>query len=39
MRKIEEKFFKALMIVSSITILGVLLYILYTVVVRGLPSL
>jgi phosphate transport system permease protein len=39
MRKLEEKLFKGLMILSSCLILGVLLYILITVVYRGLPSL
>jgi phosphate transport system permease protein len=39
MRKLEEKIFKALMIASSVIIFSVLLYILYIIVRKGLPSL
>lgn len=39
MRKLEEKIFKGLMIGSSVLILSVLLYILYVIVRKGLPSL
>jgi phosphate transport system permease protein len=39
MRKIEELFFKILMIFSSSIILGILLFILYTIISKGLPSL
>ncbi len=39
MRKIEERFFKVLMMMSSGIILGLLMFILYTVIRRGLPSL
>lgn len=39
MRKFEERFFKALMIAATLTIFGVLLYILWIIVKRGLPSL
>jgi phosphate transport system permease protein len=38
-KKLEEKIFKGLMIGSSLLIFGVLLYILYIVVKKGLPSL
>jgi len=39
MRKLEEKFFKCLMIGSTILILSMLLYILYIIIHKGLPSL
>jgi len=39
MKKIEEKIFKCLMIGSTILILSVLLYILYVIMKKGLPSL
>ena len=39
MRKTEEFVFKILMILSSCIILGILLFILYTIISRGLPSL
>jgi len=39
MRKIEEKIFKCLMIGSTMLILSVLLYILYIIMKKGLPSL
>lgn len=39
MRKLEEKIFKGLMIGSSMLIFGVLLYILYIIIKKGLPSL
>jgi phosphate transport system permease protein len=39
MKKLEEKFFKFLMIVSTMLILSVLLYILYIIIKKGLPSL
>jgi phosphate transport system permease protein len=39
MRKLEEKFFKCLMIGSTILILSMLLYILYIIIKKGLPSL
>ncbi|MBP8849492.1 MAG: ABC transporter permease subunit [Breznakibacter sp.] len=38
-RKIEEKIFKTLGILSTILILSMLLYILYVIVRKGLPSL
>jgi phosphate transport system permease protein len=38
-RKLEEYFFKGLMIASTSLIFGVLLFILWTIVKRGLPSL
>jgi len=38
-KKLEEKIFKGLMIGSSMLIFGVLLYILYIIVKKGLPSL
>jgi phosphate transport system permease protein len=38
-RRLEEKFFKALMIFASILIISVLLYILYVIIRKGLPSL
>jgi len=39
MKYLEEKIFKALMIFASVTILAVLLYILYVIISKGLPSL
>lgn len=39
MRKIEEKFFKCMMIGSTILILSMLLYILYIIIKKGFPSL
>ena len=39
MKKLEEKIFKGLMIGSSMLIFGVLLYILYIIIIKGLPSL
>jgi phosphate transport system permease protein len=39
MRKLEERFFKALMIGSTVLILGMLLYILFVIIEKGLPSL
>jgi phosphate transport system permease protein len=39
MRKFEERFFKVLMIGASLTILSVLLYILFIIIQKGLPSL
>jgi len=39
MKNLEEKIFKALMIFASVTILSVLLYILYVIISKGLPSL
>ena len=39
MKKLEEKIFKILMIGSTILILSVLLYILYVIMKKGLPSL
>jgi phosphate transport system permease protein len=39
MKKYEEVFFKALMILSTLLIMGVLVFILGTVVVKGIPSL
>ena len=39
MKHLEEKIFKALMIFASVTILAVLLYILYVIISKGLPSL
>jgi phosphate transport system permease protein len=39
MKNLEEKIFKALMIFASVTILAVLLYILYIIISKGLPSL
>lgn len=39
MRKLEERIFKALMIGSTILIISVLLYILFIIVRKGLPSL
>lgn len=39
MRKLEEKIFKALMIGSTLLIISVLLYIVFIIVMKGLPSL
>ena len=39
MKHLEEKIFKALMIFASVTILAVLLYILFVIISKGLPSL
>ena len=39
MRKFEEQFFKALMIASTLIIVGVLLFILGVIIKKGLPSL
>ena len=39
MRKLEEKIFKCLMIGSTVLILSMLLYILYIIIKKGLPSL
>ncbi|HNV53239.1 MAG TPA: phosphate ABC transporter permease PstA [Tenuifilaceae bacterium] len=39
MRKLEERIFKVLMIISSLVIMSVLLYILWIIIRRGLPSL
>ncbi len=39
MRKLEERIFKALMIGSTILIISVLLYIIFIIVSKGLPSL
>jgi len=39
MKKYEESFFKMLMIISALIILGVLIFIIGTVVYKGLPSL
>jgi phosphate transport system permease protein len=39
MRKIEELVFKILMILSSCVILGILLFILFTIISRGVSSL
>jgi phosphate transport system permease protein len=39
MKKLEEKFFKALMIGSTMLILSMLLYILFIIIKKGLPSL
>lgn len=39
LRRIEERFFKALMISSVVTVLGSLLIILVTIIWRGLPAL
>jgi phosphate transport system permease protein len=36
---LEEKFFKAVMIMSAVLILGILLYILGTIFIKGLPAL
>ena len=38
-RKIEEKFFQGLMILSTLVILSSLLLILLTILVKGLPYL
>jgi phosphate transport system permease protein len=39
MRKLEEKIFKALMIGATIIIFSILIYIIYIIVRKGLPSL
>jgi phosphate transport system permease protein len=39
MKKLEEKFFKILMIGSTMLILSMLLYILYIIIKKGFPSL
>ncbi|MFA6922635.1 MAG: phosphate ABC transporter permease PstA [Bacteroidales bacterium] len=39
LKKLEEAFFKSLMILSAISILSVLLFIIYSIVRKGLPSL
>ena len=39
MKKLEEKIFKFLMIGSTALILSLLLYILYIILKKGLPSL
>jgi phosphate transport system permease protein len=39
MRKLEEKIFKGLMIGASAIIISILLYILYVIIHKGLPSL
>ena len=39
MKHLEEKIFKALMLFASVTIFAVLLYILYIIISKGLPSL
>ena len=39
MKKLEEKFFKVLMIGSTVLILSMLLYILYIIIKKGFPSL
>jgi phosphate transport system permease protein len=39
LKKLEENFFKALMIFSSLIIMGILIYIIGTIVYKGLPSL
>jgi phosphate transport system permease protein len=39
MRKLEEKIFKALMIGATVIIFSVLIYIIYVIVRKGLPSL
>ncbi len=39
MKKLEEKIFKFLMVGSTLLILSVLLYILYVIMKKGLPSL
>lgn len=36
---LEEKFFKVVMIFSAVIILGILLYILGTIFIKGFPSL
>jgi len=38
-KKYEERFFKILMIASALIIIGVLIYIIGTIVFKGLPSL
>jgi phosphate transport system permease protein len=39
LKKYEESFFKILMILSALIIMGVLIYIIGTIVYKGLPSL
>lgn len=39
MRRLEERIFKVLMIISSLVIMSVLLYILWIIIRKGLPSL
>ena len=39
LKKIEESFFKALMLLAAISILSVLFFIIYSIVSKGLPSL
>jgi phosphate transport system permease protein len=39
MRKLEERIFKGLMIGASLLIISILLYILYVIIRKGLPSL
>lgn len=39
MKHLEEKIFKALMLFASVTIFAALLYILYIIISKGLPSL
>jgi phosphate transport system permease protein len=39
MKHLEEKIFKALMLFASVTIFAVLLFILYIIISKGLPSL
>lgn len=39
MKKLEEKIFKVLMVISSLLIMGALLYIIYVIISKGLPSL
>jgi phosphate transport system permease protein len=39
MRKLEEKIFRGMMIVASLIIISILLYILYVIISKGLPSL
>lgn len=39
LKKYEEGFFKMLMIASALVIMGVLLYIIGTIILKGLPSL
>jgi phosphate transport system permease protein len=38
-KKLEEGFFKMLMMISALVIMGVLIYIIGTIVYKGLPSL
>lgn len=39
MRKLEENIFKVLMIIANVIIFSVLLYIIYVIIKKGLPSL